>query len=398
MTEDHVCLEPLSKQARLHLSRWFAISVVFVLFHASVAHARDEQEPPPFTVDKINGFPTEATSTVDVHVGDEISVTFHDQIPRNSSLFLNDQELAGAVPRVSVDHDKTLLFTLARTDDNAAVWRHILGPISSPRDVSFVVAGPKSAGTFGREMSPPTRTKLHFRSSSQALFWSTALMIAYGVVSFIGVRAGMLLDAGSGTSLSLGRFQMFVWTTLVIFGFLLIWSITGDADTVTSQCLVLMGISAATAMGARPVDASRDATMQKALVDQGTATAAAADAVKQQRYGTGGYFLDLLEDADGVISLHRMQILVWTLVLAAIFAIDVWRDLAMPQFSDTLLALMGVSGGTYVGFKFQEAGPLNAVPPGPTGSAPPARSADTPPRLGSQPSAASDGKEAPTPL
>jgi hypothetical protein len=26
----------------------------------------------------------------------------------------------------------------------------------------------------------------------------------------------------------------------------------------------------------------------------------------------------------------------------------------MPQFNDTLLTLMGISGGTYIGFKFPE--------------------------------------------
>jgi hypothetical protein len=31
-----------------------------------------------------------------------------------------------------------------------------------------------------------------------------------------------------------------------------------------------------------------------------------------------------------------------------------WRDLIMPQFSETLLALMGISAGTYIGFKIPE--------------------------------------------
>lgn len=62
---------------------------------------------------------------------------------------------------------------------------------------------------------------------------------------------------------------------------------------------------------------------------------------------------DLLSDANGY-SFHRFQIFVWTIVLGILFVRSVWAELAMPQFSETLLGLMGVSAGTYLGFKFPE--------------------------------------------
>ena len=62
---------------------------------------------------------------------------------------------------------------------------------------------------------------------------------------------------------------------------------------------------------------------------------------------------DLLTDVNG-ITLHRFQILIWTLVLGFLFVLGVYRDLAMPEFSGTLLALMGISSGTYLGFKIPE--------------------------------------------
>ena len=46
--------------------------------------------------------------------------------------------------------------------------------------------------------------------------------------------------------------------------------------------------------------------------------------------------------------------LAWTVVLGIIFAGNVYRDLAMPDFSTTLLALMGISAGTYLGLKIPE--------------------------------------------
>jgi hypothetical protein len=78
------------------------------------------------------------------------------------------------------------------------------------------------------------------------------------------------------------------------------------------------------------------------------------DAVSQQEKPvSGGLILDFLSDANGV-TFHRFQIIVWTVVLGLVFLYSVWTSLSMPQFSDTLLALMGISAGTYIGFKIPE--------------------------------------------
>jgi len=39
---------------------------------------------------------------------------------------------------------------------------------------------------------------------------------------------------------------------------------------------------------------------------------------------------------------------------AVILVSSVYNNLAMPEFSATLLGLMGISSGTYIGFKFPE--------------------------------------------
>jgi hypothetical protein len=62
------------------------------------------------------------------------------------------------------------------------------------------------------------------------------------------------------------------------------------------------------------------------------------------------FFRDILSDDDGV-SFHRFQMFAWTIVFILIFVFSVYNVLAMPDFDTTLLALMGISGGTYVGFK-----------------------------------------------
>jgi Ca2+/Na+ antiporter len=68
------------------------------------------------------------------------------------------------------------------------------------------------------------------------------------------------------------------------------------------------------------------------------------------------WLADLLNDANG-ISFHRLQMVIWTLVLGIVFVQQVLSNLSLPDFDATLLALMGISSGTYLGFKLPEQQP-----------------------------------------
>lgn len=208
---------------------------------------------------------------------------------------------------------------------------------------------------------------------------------------------------------SLARAQMAFWFFLVIVSFFLLWLVTGAQDTITTSVLTLIGISAGTALGAAVVDsgkrndgpdyqpivppgtkdavtllrdqvAERKAALsasQAALNAALTANAPVADveAARQkvaadqnvlertrstyefcQRKPWKRVMYDLLGDS-GSIGFHRFQIAVWTLVLGIIFVSQVYSQLSMPTFSNTLLGLMGISAGTYIGFKIPEGAP-----------------------------------------
>lgn len=55
-----------------------------------------------------------------------------------------------------------------------------------------------------------------------------------------------------------------------------------------------------------------------------------------------GWINDILSDPSGMF--HRLQIFAWTAL----------RDVMMPALDDQLLILMGISSGTYLGFKLPE--------------------------------------------
>ena len=65
----------------------------------------------------------------------------------------------------------------------------------------------------------------------------------------------------------------------------------------------------------------------------------------------------LTENQSRTVSFHRFQMLAWTLVLSIIFLSRVLDQLTMPEFSDTVLGLMGISSGTYLGFRLPDQKP-----------------------------------------
>ncbi len=67
-----------------------------------------------------------------------------------------------------------------------------------------------------------------------------------------------------------------------------------------------------------------------------------------------GFFKDILSN-HGEVTFSRVQIMAWTIVLGIVFLHAVVTTLAMPEFNAMLLGLLGISSGTYVGFKFPKA-------------------------------------------
>jgi Flp pilus assembly protein TadB len=183
---------------------------------------------------------------------------------------------------------------------------------------------------------------------------------------------------------------MACWFYLVIATYLYIWLITGEYNSLPASVLALIGVSGATGLAAIFVDNNKTQSaanqrksleiQRDALEDRIAELAAAGPAARsplnqelqqkrtalaetnasvlrlpQPRAATVSthWWVDILSDGDGV-SFPRFQILVWTVVLMLIFIRAAYRDLAMPDFNASLLGLMGISSGTYVGFKFPE--------------------------------------------
>ena len=198
----------------------------------------------------------------------------------------------------------------------------------------------------------------------------------FGRTDSITPIPGVPMPAGYRAPYSLARFQLLWWSGIVTASYVAILTITGSMDTITTGTMALMGIVGGTSVLAafqdrRPGD--DETRRQQHAAAYRTAAAAnppdhatMAASLNQIYPPTRGWLTDLLSDAAGY-NIHRLQLLAWTMVLGVTFLYEVTRTLGMPELSANLLALTGISNGTYFGFKMQEQ--QVATPTGPVAAA-----------------------------
>jgi hypothetical protein len=149
---------------------------------------------------------------------------------------------------------------------------------------------------------------------------------------------------------SLSRFQFLFWLIIIFASIVHIWAITDSLTTPTGTVLMLLGISGSTFYIGRLID-KKDET-PPAGVPVKTASQIVTDFINNDSKSRGLMF-DLLNDGKA-ISLHRLQLLIFTVFLGIHFLWQVIYGLALPEFSATMMTLMGISSGTYAGMKTTE--------------------------------------------
>jgi hypothetical protein len=314
----------------------------------------------------------------------------------------------------SVKYAVTMVgFRLIRNDSSKPGWSHVLNQPVFKRKVTVSVGF-----SDGVEMaSAVPKDQLFFLTIIPHLRTAFGLIVILSaLVTFLGLarRTDIIRDVAAPRRpdgkkpYSLARGQMAFWFFLVIASYFFLWIVTGDMDTLNTSVLGLIGISAGTALGAAFIDASQpispessgnepivDVTkprpevlaeleelqaetkrelesLQKmrasippsdkqALEENERQQNEVRERLANYRWQSAyfawrpwkGVMYDLLAE-NNLISFHRFQIFVWTLILGIMFVASVYNELAMPQFSATLLGLLGISAGTYVGFKLPE--------------------------------------------
>lgn len=318
-----------------------------------------------------------------------------------------------------------LRFTLRRTDDSKDAWTKILNRphFTKAMKVSVGFENGEEIPTWVLPTATDSVNQFEFTLIPPLRFWLGVVLIlgAFLVFVYLARWTDIIRDISAPLRpdkrwpYSLARSQMAFWFFLVIAAFFFLWVIIDDTDTLNSSVLGLIGISASTALAAafvesgQPPASPRDSDLPavnlaqprpqiRAEISQRVAEAEAelkrqeekraeisthdeeqlaanaaaqttltnqiASLERQLEYfawpAWKGVMYDLLAEND-VVSFHRFQMFIWTIVLGIMFVANVYNELAMPQFSATLLGLLGISAGTYVGFKIPEASRTKAT-------------------------------------
>ncbi len=144
---------------------------------------------------------------------------------------------------------------------------------------------------------------------------------------------------------SLTKVQFGLWTVIISSAYVYLSLFRGDCaqDSINKTALVLMGIFAATTAASTIID-------KREIND---------NRPRHQNMPSQGLFIDILSDDNG-ISLHRFQNFAWTLVAITVYLYKLTQNTTgcqLPELSDTLLALTGLSSATFVVLRAQENDP-----------------------------------------
>lgn len=318
-----------------------------------------------------------------------------DREQKEVTLFINGVDSGVKADKVNLD-EGSMTFPLDRNEKNKALWKPLLyDPVFQRQEVLFLSVG--MTGDTPLPRLPQANMRITFDKiylDGWSWLWLLFLIAVLVACVMYARRSEMLRDGprinGNLQSYSLARVQMAWWFVLVLVAYVLIWMVTGDRDTIPASLLALMGISAATALAAvaitpraeerallqrealdkrRNADAEKIKTLDDAIATSTDPTVKAELTKRKAELQaelaqialeasqitadspSRGIWRDLVTDDRGAVALDRFQIVIWTMVLGGVFVTEVVWDLSMPEFSATLLALMGISSGTYVGFK-----------------------------------------------
>lgn len=263
------------------------------------------------------------------------------------------------LPLTDVNRAKhTLVFHLDRNSTTLSQMRIYFTRLWGKLEINNVTVAVSGQKPLATDVG-----KFYLLLTSRQIVYFAIVFLIFIVVSmaFLVKRTNIIRAGADGSPFSLSQSQLAFWTLLVSFSIIYVWAVTEEFPQITFSTLGLLGISVGTTAGAKIVTYSRkEPPTYKA---------------------SKGFFFDILSDETSV-NIHRFQMVLWTLILGVIFIVKVIDQLRIPEFSEDLLILMGISSGTYVLLKNSEstgaAAPVTPASPVPQNLEQAAHDAESP--------------------
>jgi hypothetical protein len=316
--------------------------------------------------------------------------------PTALRLYIGGDLLARLVPTISPSGQEYLNFNLQMDTADSEDWKAWAAIVDASRHSAdakqTISVGIPNKGVFESNAAVtinPYPKSWPFLLAGFVVLLAALVWLA-ATTDLLRYAVGKRPTLPEKSPFSLGLLQMALWFYLALAAYVYICVSTHQIHIPMGSVLGLLGISSTTGLAAVFVDKGKEASsqnqrtsllteqaalnartkeLQSVVISPGSAAetelvqkksrlaevdAALAQLPEDPRPATTKNFIkDILNDGD-TVSFHRFQMVIWSIVLGAVFVWAVYRNMSMPEFDASLLTLMGISSGTYVGFKFPE--------------------------------------------
>gem|GEM_PF-2166473 len=287
-------------------SRKMLATLSLLLLTASAPHVRSIAEP-------------------DVRIGETLTLRVdHLDAAQCQSLvlFVDGRAIEGLKPDCSRAGE--VRYTLAVNAQNAEAWHALFA-----RAPGCCRAVSVSAGTNIHELETDVlEVSMHIINRFRWVITIVLALAAIVALLFLRWRTS-LLD-------NLPRMQIACFALAIGIAYGYIWSTTGEVATINGSALSLIGIGLGTVAGNAILSSGKRvsvATAVKALANEG---------------------VEAPVETPVRFDLHSLQAAVWTAVIAFIFIGAAYRELEMPDLSEQVLGILGISAGTYLALSFKK--------------------------------------------
>jgi hypothetical protein len=261
----------------------------------------------------------------DVRIGETLTLhteNIDQEQCKSLKLFVDGLQIDGLTPDCS--HAGEIRFTPAVNEKNVKTWRALFARAPGCcRQVSV------SAGTGDHEIETDVVSiPMRIINRVRWLLTIALALLATAAILFLHWRTSLLSN--------LPRMQIAAFALAIGIAYGYIWSTTGEVSTINGSALTLIGIGLGTAAGNAILSSGKRVSVPAAVEALANAGVEAPVETKVR------------------FDLHALQAAVWTAVVAFIFIAGAYRDLEMPTLSEQMLAILGISAGTYLALSFKK--------------------------------------------
>jgi len=208
-----------------------------------------------------------------------------------------------------------------------------------------------------------------------------AILIGLGALAAVWLLVGLTnrtigwriwrLTEGEDKVPSTSKLQWLIWLTVVLFSYTALWVLRAKAGhygaitNVPANVLAVLGFSTATAATAKGITVGYLHSGRIVKRNPAPAQSAQTQPTQNPPAVRGG----ILQDDSGFPELAKIQMIAFTLLAVGIFLTTVFHEIrahpgqaGLPNIDSSLLVLMGISQGGYLGKKLVSIRPRQEPP------------------------------------